>query len=132
MRRFERGSTVVELPMVLGFLIIPVAFLILTVPTWLQGIHAANDAAAESARAFVLSGGDPAAVERARDATAISHGFDPGQLPITSASPTAALATDVEVRVQVQLRAIALFDVGSFTFTASHVERYPTYVRTPR
>ncbi len=128
----EEGSAVIELPLVLGFLIIPVAFVILTIPTWLQGVHAANDAAAESARAFVLSGGDPESVGRALDATALSHGFAPGDLSVTSAAPTAALATDVEIRVQVQLRAIALFDVGSFTYTASHVERYPTYVRTPR
>jgi hypothetical protein len=131
-RTSERGSAIVELPMVLGFLIIPVAFVILTIPTWLQGVHAANDAAAESARAFVLSGGDPESVGRALDATALSHGFAPGDLSVASAAPTAALSTDVEVRVQVQLRAIALFDVGSFTYTASHVERYPTYVRTPR
>ena len=131
-RSGERGSAVVELPMVLGFLIIPVAFVILTIPTWLQGVHAANDAAAESARAFVLSGGDPGSVARALDATANSHGFEPGELSIASVAPTAALASDVEVRVQVELRAIALFDVGSFTYTATHVERYPTYVRTPR
>ncbi|MGI9610225.1 MAG: hypothetical protein ACR2NL_08005 [Acidimicrobiia bacterium] len=130
--RSEQGSAVIELPMVLGFLIIPVAVVILTIPTWLQGVHAANDAAAESARAFVLSGGDQESVARALDATASSHGFAPGDLSITSAAPTAALATDVEVRVQVQLRAVALFDFGSITYTATHVERYPTYVRTPR
>jgi hypothetical protein len=128
----ERGSAVIELPLVLGFLIIPVAFVILTIPTWLQGVHAANDAAAESGRAFVLSGGDPESVGRALEATAVSHGFEPGELSIVSAAPTAALASDVEIRVQVELRAIALFDVGSFTYTATHVERYPTYVRTPR
>ncbi len=131
-RTRERGSAVIELPLVLGFLIIPVAFVILTIPTWLQGVHAANDAAAESGRAFVLSGGDPESVGRALEATSVSHGFEPGELSIVSAAPTAALASDVEIRVQVELRAIALFDVGSFTYTATHVERYPTYVRTPR
>lgn len=131
-RTGERGSAVIELPMVLGFLIIPVAFVILTIPTWLQGVHAANEAAAESGRAFVLSGGDAESVGRALEATAVSHGFEPGELSIVSAAPTATLASDVEIRVQVELRAIALFDVGSFTYTATHVERYPTYVRTPR
>lgn len=131
-RRSERGAVVVEIPMVLGFLIIPVAFLILTVPTWLQGIHAANDGAAESARAFVLSGADPDAVGRALSATATSHGFD-GRLDLASASTSGVGPGDeVTIVVNVELPAIALFDVGSFTYTATHVERYPSYVRTPR
>jgi hypothetical protein len=128
----QRGSAIIELPMVLGFLIIPAGFVILTIPTWLQGVHAANDAAAESARAFVLSGGDPESVGRALEATAFSHGLAPGELSIISAAPTASLSGDVEVRIEIELPAIAMFDVGSFSYTATHVERYPTYVRTPR
>ena len=131
-RRSERGTAVIEIPMVLGFLIIPVAFLILTIPTWLQGIHAANDAAAESARAFVLSGADPGAVDRALSATASSHGYvdrmELGLATTTGIGP----GDEVTVTVNVELRAIALFNVGSFTYTATHVERYPSYVRTPR
>ncbi len=131
-RRSERGTAVIEIPMVLGFLIIPVAFLILTIPTWLQGIHAANDAAAESARAFVLSGADPDSVTRALTASASSHGYE-DRLQLASATTTGIGPGDeVTVTVNVQLRAIALFNVGSFTYTASHVERYPSYVRTPR
>lgn len=128
----ERGAAVIEIPMVLGFLIIPVAFLILTIPTWLQGIHAANDAAAETARAFVLSGADPGAVDRALLASASSHGYD-GRLQLASATTTGIGPGDeVTVTVDVELRAIALFNVGSFTYSATHVERYPSYVRTPR
>ncbi len=131
-RSSERGSAVIEIPMVLGFLIIPVAFLILTIPTWLQGIHAANDAAAESARAFVLSGADPGAVDRALSATASSHGYD-DRIQLASATTTGIGPGDeVTITVDVELRAIALFNVGSFTYTASHVERYPSYVRAPR
>ncbi len=131
-RSSERGSAVIEIPMVLGFLIIPVAFIILTIPTWLQGIHAANDAAAESARAFVLSGADPGAVDRALLATASSHGYG-DRIQLASATTTGIGPGDeVTITVDVELRAIALFNVGSFTYTASHVERYPSYVRTPR
>jgi len=131
-RLSERGSAVIEIPMVLGFLIIPVAFLILTIPTWLQDIHAANDAASEAGRAFVLSGGDGEAVGRAILAAELSHGRDPGSLTLVSTTPTAELSGAVLVEVSVEVQAIALFDLGAFTFTSSHTERYPTYVRTPR
>ncbi len=131
-RAGERGSAVIELPMVLGFLIIPIAFVVLTIPTWLQDIHAANDAAAEAGRAFVLSGGDGEAVDRAIQAAELSHGRESGSLALSSVAPTAELSSAVEVSVTVEVTAIALFDFGSFSYTATHTERYPTYVRTPR
>ncbi len=128
----ERGAALLELPLFLGFIIIPLGFAILTVPTWLQGVHAANDAAAEASRSFVLSGGDPAVVERALRATEVSHGLPAGSLTITSSAPVAGLDAEIQVTVEIELRAIAMLDIGSFTYTGSHVEQYPTYVRTPR
>ena len=128
----ERGAALLEMPLFLGFVIIPLAFVILTIPTWLQGVHAANDGAAEAARAFVLSGGDPGAVDRTLRATELSNGLPSGSLTVSSAAPVAGIATEVRVSVDVNLRAIAFFDLGSFVYTGSHVERYPTYVRTPR
>lgn len=128
----ERGAALLEMPLFLGFVIIPLAFVILTIPTWLQGVHAANDAAAEAARAFVLSGGDPAAVDRTVRATELSNGLPSGSLTVSSAAPVAGIAAEVRVTVDVNLRAISFFDLGSFVYTGSHVERYPTYVRTPK
>ena len=128
----ERGAALLEMPLFLGFVIIPLAFVILTIPTWLQGVHAANDAAAEAARAFVLSGGDPAAVDRTVRATELSNGLSSGSLTVSSAAPVAGIAAEVRVTVDVNLRAISFFDLGSFVYTGSHVERYPTYVRTPK
>ncbi len=128
----ERGAALLEMPLFLGFVIVPLAFVILTIPTWLQGVHAANDAAAEAARAFVLSGGDPGAVDRTVRATELSNGLPSGSLTVSSAAPVAGIAAEVRVTVDVNLRAVAFFDLGSFVYTGSHVERYPTYVRTPR
>ena len=128
----ERGAALLEMPLFLGFVIIPLAFVILTIPTWLQGVHAANDAAAEAARAFVLSGGDPEAVDRTVRATELSNGLPSGSLMVSSAAPIAGIAAEVRVTVDVDLRAVAFFDLGSFVYTGSHLERYPTYVRTPR
>ncbi|NNF56020.1 MAG: hypothetical protein HKN03_16460 [Acidimicrobiales bacterium] len=120
------------MPLFLGFAIIPLAFMILTIPTWLQGVHAANDAAAEGARAFLLSGGDPDSINRTVRATEVSNGLPVGSLTVSSAAPVAGVGNDVRITVDVTLRAVFFFDLGSFVYTGSHVERYPTYVRTPR
>ena len=64
--------------------------------------------------------------------TYAANHFGNGEGPPDDSRNLRELAGELVSRVQVQLRAIALFDVGSFTYTASHVERYPTYVRTPR
>lgn len=131
-RRGERGAALLELPLLVGVVIVPFAFLVLTIPIWLQGVHAADAAAAEAGRAFVLSGGDASTLDRALRRVELGRGIDPGALTLTSAAPSPAPGADIEVRVSVELPAVALFDLGTFVYTAGHTERFPRYVRTPR
>lgn len=131
-RSGERGTALLELPMLIGIVIVPFAFLVFTIPIWIQGMNAADAAAAEAGRAFVVSGGDPGAVDRALRLVETARGLEPKSLTLASARPAAALGGDVDVRVAVRLPAVLFFDAGTFTYTARHTERYPTYVRTPR
>jgi len=56
--RREQGSAALELPLLLGLLLIPFGLLMLTFPTWVERQTAARDAAGEVARHLVI-GGDP-------------------------------------------------------------------------
>lgn len=118
--------------MLIGIVIVPFAFCVLTIPLWVQGMHAADAAAAEAGRAFVLSGGDPDAVARAIRLVEAGRGLAPGTLELVSARPAAARQADIDIEVAVRLPAVAFFDVGAFTYTAGHTERYPTYVGNRR
>jgi hypothetical protein len=122
---------VLELPLMIGLVIVPFAFIVLTVPTWIRGAHAADDAAAEAGRAFVLSGGDQGSVDEAVSTVERSHRLEVGALSVRSARPAATLGSMVDIEVSIRLRAVVFFDFGSFQYTARHTERYPTYARTP-
>jgi hypothetical protein len=130
-RTGERGAAILELPLLIAVVIVPFAFIVLTVPTWISGVLAADTAAAEAGRAFVLSGGQDGSVETAVRAVEESHRLGGGSLTVVSTHPSAALGSVVEVEVSIRLRAVVFFDFGSFEYTARHAERYPTYVRTP-
>lgn len=130
-RAGERGSALLELPLLIGLVIVPFAFIVLTVPTWIQGVHAADDAAAEAGRAFVLSGGDEESVAAAVSMVERSHRLEQGALSVSSNGLDATLGSAVDIEVSIRLRAVVFFDFGSFDYTAFHAERYPTYVRTP-
>lgn len=129
----ERGSAVIEFPILVGLLLIPFGMLILSVPTWIERQTAARDAAAESARYLVLAG-----PEGLDDATQIVHEIEAGYgLPDGSLElemPGAFVAGQpLSVTVRVVIPAADIPLLGSFgdtTWTATHIERYPDYGRT--
>jgi len=81
----ERGSAVLEFMLVLGFIMLPMMFLI-TAVSWPARVNAANAAAYEAARA-VVAAVDPAAGEdtgRARALEVIAnHGFDTSDVDVS-------------------------------------------------
>lgn len=129
-RSRQRGSALVEFPVLVGLILIPFGILILSIPTWIERQTAARDAASESARYLVLSGptGAEGANQIVRDIEA-GYGLAAGSLQLempTEFVPGQALT----VRVIVTIPAADLPLMGSFgdtTWTAEHTERYPDF-----
>ncbi len=126
----ERGSAILELPIMLGLILIPFGILILSIPTWIERQTAARDAAAESARYLVVAG--PQGFEGATQIVADierGYGLPAGSLRLEIPSelvPGQALT----VRVVVVIPAADIPLMGSFgdtTWSAEHTERYSDY-----
>lgn len=85
LNRDEHGSAGLEFMLVLGFIMLPMMFLV-TAVSWPSRINAASAAAYEAAKA-VVSAPDPAAAEdtgRARALEVIAnHGFDTGDVTVS-------------------------------------------------
>lgn len=130
-RETERGSVLIEFPMVIGLILIPFGMLALSASTWVERQTAARDAAAEMARFFVVESADGGtsaeAVVRRIEA---GYGLAPGSL--RASVPTGGFvpgeAVTVAVTVEVPALSLPLFgDVGSVDWTAEHTERFPDY-----
>ena len=127
--RSERGSAIVELPLVLGLLLLPFGLLILTLPTWVERQTAARDTAAEVARLVVVSGPvrpDVAALVRQQE---VAYELPPGSLHLELV-PDVAPGESLTVRVTVELPGgtlPVLGRLGARSWTAEHTERAPDY-----
>ena len=122
----ERGTAALELPLVVGLLLIPLGLLVLHIPVWIERQHAARDAAAEAARAVVVDtdGVVAADVEAVVDAVGAGYGLAPGALRLRLDQDD----TWVTARVTVTIPAARLPGLGSVValeWTASHQERRP-------
>ena len=122
--RHERGSAVIEVPFVLGLIVVPFALLILGMPVWIERMSAADTAAAELARAIVISG------DSERSAAVLGtvedgYGLAPGSLRRSGATDlTPGGALRVEVAIDLPMLDLPVFGpVGATTYTATHVER---------
>lgn len=133
--RQERGSAIVELPLVLGLLVLPFGLLVLTLPTWVERQTAARDAAAEVARTLVVSTSSTSDDAGLRDVETllrqIEAGYElsPGSLRL-DAPPTVNPGEAVTVRVTVVLPGprLPLFgSLGRRSWTVEHTERAPDY-----
>lgn len=129
----ERGSAVIEFPILVGLLLIPFGMLILSVPTWIERQTAARDAAAESARYLVLAGpeGMDSAAQIVHEIEA-GYGLPAGSLELEMpAAFVAGQPLSVTVRVVIPAADIPLLgSFGDTSWTATHIERYPDYGRT--
>ncbi len=131
----ERGSASLELPLLLGLVIIPFALLVLTIPRWVEHQTAARDAAAEISRLLVMQ--PPSAGEGQVEPDELlhriekAHGLRADSLflvgpPAGSLTPGGA----VVVRVAVDLPGPTVPVLGSLglgSWTAEHTERVPDY-----
>lgn len=120
----ERGSATVELPFVLGLIVMPFALVVLQLPRWVEYQQAANDAAAEVARSHA-TGSDSEQADELLGLIESSHGLSPGSLGAASVTPGAA-GGDLVVEVTVELPVLSfgsLGTLGATTWTARHVER---------
>lgn len=130
-RRSERGSVLIEFPLVIGLILIPFGMLALSAPTWVERQTASRDAAAESARWLVVHGdtGSASPVEIVRQIEA-GYGLPAGslQLGLPSGGFVPGQAVTVTVTVEVPALVLPIFgEVGSVDWTAEHTERFPDY-----
>ncbi|MGH9164280.1 MAG: pilus assembly protein [Acidimicrobiales bacterium] len=106
----QRGSAAIELALAIGLLLLPVALLVITLPTWPERQTVARAAAAEASRAVVLAaswteGADDA--EAAVAQAAANHGLDPADVTLELAGGLERGAS-VTARVTVEMPALVL------------------------
>lgn len=131
----QRGSASLELPLLLGLVIIPFALLILTIPRWVEHQTAARDAAAEIGRLLVVqptsAGEGQVEPDQLLRRIEKAHGLRAGSLSLAG-SPTGSLTPGgvVVVRVVVDLPGPTIPVLGSLglgSWTAEHAERVPDF-----
>ncbi len=126
----ERGSALIEFPLVIGLILIPFGVLVISAPTWVERQTAARDAAGEAARSIVLSGPESASPDQVVQSIEAGYGLEPGSLDASIPAGGHAPGSSVTVDVSVEIPALSLpifGTVGSVSWTASHTERYPDY-----
>ncbi len=128
----ERGSAVLELPFVLGLIVVPFALLVLQLPIWVQHQAAAEDAAAEVTRLMAVHGhgnDNGADISQLTAAIESSRGLKPGTLHASvNASGRPGEPITVSVTVDIPTLTLPVFGViGQATWTAAHTERQPDF-----
>lgn len=130
--RNQTGSAVLETPIAVVLLLVPVALLVITLPTWPERQTVARAAASQAARTAVLAASWEEAMAAGQDTvrrTAANYGLDSGDLALRwSGNLTRSGA--VTARVTVHMPALAIPDLGRFgswNWTASHTENVDRY-----
>lgn len=135
-RGVERGAVPIELALGAGVLVLPVAIMVLTFPTWVERQSMARLAAREAARTVVLAetlAEGTVAGEAVARQVAANHGFPASELTVEfsgdvvrGGAVTAAVGVDVPA---VTIPGIA--HVGSMTWTTTHTESVDRYRSLP-
>ena len=123
----DRGSAAVELPLVIGLVLIPLGLLVLSVPTWIERQHAAHDAAAEASRAVVTGSGDPEAEARAVvGRIEQAYGLPAGTLRLQLQAADRGQPVTARVTVEIPVTNLPVLGrLPAVDWTASHTERHP-------
>ena len=130
--RNERGAAAVELPLALGLILVPVALLVMTLPSWPERQTVARAAANEAARMVVLADSWEEGVEDATEAVnraAANASVDPQDVSL-SVEGSLARGSTVTAHVTARVPAIAvpgLGTLGAWSVSASHAERVDDY-----
>ena len=131
----EGGYVSLELVLGLALLVLPIALIVLTLPTWLARQNLARLAAQQAARTAVIAASPEPGVTAA-GTVAADAGLDPARDLSVAWDPGSSFARGglVTVRVTVESPAIAipfLGTFGSFPLTATFSERVDQYRSGP-
>jgi hypothetical protein len=134
-RGLEDGYVSLELVLGLALLVLPIALIVLTLPTWLARQNLARLAAQQAARTAVIAA-SPERGATAAGSVAADAGLDPAKDLRVAWEPGSSFARGglVTVKVTVQTPAIAipfLGSFGSFPLTAGFSERVDQYRSGP-
>jgi len=130
--RDERGMAVLEWPLAVFFLLVPIAALAALVPTWSERQTLARDAATTAARAAVIEANPDDAMsagEAAVDQAARNFGIEPGDVSVSwrgDLSRGGAITATVTIRMPA-LAFPMLGTVDAWSWSASHTERVDDY-----
>ncbi|HVW34965.1 MAG TPA: hypothetical protein VHL53_20705 [Acidimicrobiia bacterium] len=138
MRRWrnEAGTAVIETPLAIVLLLVPIALLVITLPTWPERQTVARAAASQAARSAVLADSWDDAVAAGQavvERTAANYGLAAGDF-VLDWSGALTRGSAVTARVTVRMPALAipgLGSVGAWTWTASHTENVDRYRSLP-
>jgi Flp pilus assembly protein TadG len=124
----NEGSVAVEFAAGLALLVLPVAVIVLMLPTWLQTQQHARDAARQGARLAVTSSAGSDEVADAVEEQLSRDGVATQNVHVTLTSTGAG----VEVRfVTPVVHLPFLGEVGGFVTTARHAELFDPYRSQP-
>jgi hypothetical protein len=136
--RGDDGFVATELVAGVGLLLLPVALVVLVVPTWSERQSAARAIAREVARATAQSGVcDTGRVVTLAAEMSRNLGLPPAATSVAlSCSPGGVLAagSDVEASVTVRMPAVhlpAIGDVAAWSWTARHRQPVDAYASAP-
>ena len=130
--RDERGMAVLEWPLAVFILLVPIAAMVTLLPTWSERQTVARDAAATAARVAVLEGDAEQAMtagEQAARRAATNFGIDPEDLTVTWSGDLgrgSAVTATVTVRMPVAVFP-GLGSVEAWSWSSSHTERVDDY-----
>jgi len=134
--RGERGSVAVELPVALVLFLVPIALLVITIPTWPERQTVARAAAIEASRSAVLADSLDEGIENGNAAVAQAagnYGLDPDQFRVVWDGGFGR-GQSITARVTVRMPALVipgLTAVEAWSWTASHTERVDDYRSMP-
>ena len=131
----ERGYVSLELVLGLAVLVLPIAMLVLALPTWFARQNLARLAAQQAARTAVVTRSGDRGLAAAREIAA-GNGLDPDTEMQVAFAPESSLGRGGVVVTQVTVRmpitvVPGLGDVGSFSWTATYSERVDPYRSGP-
>jgi len=127
----DRGAAPIELALAVGFLLIPMVVLVMSIAPWVERQSMARVAAGEAARVLVLSPGsepDELAASEVAVRIAMNHGIDVDDVAVffcspegasvevkaSSHCPTLSRGALVEVEVRVRVPTATILGIGTF------------------
>ncbi|MEW6474320.1 MAG: hypothetical protein AB1679_18870 [Actinomycetota bacterium] len=134
--RSQAGTAVIETPLAVVLLLVPVALLVITLPAWPERQTVARAAATEAARSAVLADSWDEAVATGQavvERTAANYGLAANDF-VLDWSGALTRGSAVTARVTVRMPALAVPGLGSvdaWTWTASHTESVDRYRSIP-